>query len=62
MLAICEGGDAEERLIVNVGIAVGGVSISRPKLDIIDRVTDIRASDRDISWCSGIYCDIHGLH
>ena len=62
MPAICEGGDAEERLIVNVGIAVDGVSNSRPKLDAIDRVADIRASGRDLFWCSGIYCDIHGLH
>jgi len=62
MLAICERSDTEERLIVNVGIAVDGVSNSRAKLDTIDRVTDIRASGRDVFWCSGVYCDIHGLY
>lgn len=44
MLAICERSDVEERLIVHVGIAVGGVSNKSPKLDTIDRVTDVCAS------------------
>lgn len=62
MLATCERSDANERLIVNIGIAAGGVSKSRPKLDTIDRVTDVRASGRDVFWRSGVYCNIPGFN
>jgi hypothetical protein len=62
MLAICERSDGEERLIVNVGIAVGRVSNRRPELDTIDRVTDICASGSDIFWYSGVYCNIPNLN
>lgn len=62
MLATCERSDADERLIVNIGIAAGGVTKSRPELDTIDRVTDVRASGKDVFWCSGVYCNILGLN
>ncbi len=62
MLAICERSYVEERLIVHVGIAVGGVSNKSPKLDTIDRVTDVRASGRDVFGYGGVYCDIPSLN
>ena len=43
MLDICEPRDIEERLIVNVGIAVSGVMRGSPALHAIDRETDVRA-------------------
>ena len=58
MLAICERSDVEERLIVHVGIAVGGVSNKSPKLDTIDRVTDVRASSGDVFGYGGVYFNI----
>ena len=62
MLAICERGDVEERLIVSVGIAVGGVSNKSPKLDITDRVTDVCPSGRDVFGYGGVYCNVPNLN
>lgn len=61
MFAICERSDVEERLIVHVGIAVGGVSNKSPKLDTIDRVTDVCASGRDVFGYGGVYFNIPNL-
>ena len=62
MFAICERGDVEEGLVVNVGIEVGGVSNKSPKLDTIDRVADVRASGKDVFGYGGVYCDIPSLN
>jgi hypothetical protein len=45
MLGICEPRDVEERLVVDVGIAVGRVSNRSPALDTVDRVSNIGAGD-----------------
>ena len=62
MLAIRERRNAEQRLIVNVGIAASGVSNKSPKLDTIDRVTDARAGGSDVFGFCSVYSNIPGLN
>lgn len=62
MLGICEPSDVEERLVVDVGTAVRGVSNRSPALDTVDRVSNIRAGDEGAVGLDDIYSSISCLN
>ena len=62
MLDICEPLDAEERLIVNVGIEVSRISNKGPTSDAINGVADVRAGSKRDGRVDNVYGDVPGLN
>lgn len=62
MLDICEPLDAEERLIVNVGIEVSRISNGSPTSDAIKGVADVRAGGKRDGPVDNVYSDVPGLN
>ena len=62
MLDICEPLDAEERLIVNVGVEVNRMSNESPTSDDINEVADVRAGGKRDGRVDNGYSDVPGLN
>ena len=62
MLCICEPLNAEEGLIVDIGIEGCGVANRSPVLGAINRVTDIRAGGEIEGGSDDIYSNIPSLN
>ena len=62
MLDICEPFNAEERLIVNVGIAVGRIPDGSPTSGAINEIANIRAGSKRGIRVDDVYRDVPGLN
>ena len=58
----CEPFDAEERLIINVGIAVGRISDGGPTSGAINEIANVRASSKRGIRVDDVYRDVPGLN
>lgn len=62
MLDIREPLDAEERLIVDIGIKVGRISNEDPTLNAINGVADVCAGGKLDGPVDNVYSDVPGLN